>query len=895
MAAGIKYIFQKDIFDALDERIISVCNVSKLLKKKKTSYLCIVQTSKPSIVVSVCQIKQHDKGVYKKKRSWSLEEVKCVDGRNDAPDTHEFDIVLDKPYRWFATNLHERQNFISVLWKQIHKHCPAGQRAEFRNVPKAWLSEKSPEKQAASGKYAHRDGNESINDDDLDGLENEDFHALTEKEELNLNKLISGCDYAISNAELFMEDLSHNLLELDGANIQSVLASEKQVQLLMERIEEAINEAEKVEQRLDSYDEILCHVRDTMEKMGEKNQMIEIANGNNVRLLQELEKVVSQLDLPHAHQLALTDTDLTPKGLPAAIAAGKALQMAMNSDIDPALLRLTAVQDQRKRFEKWKAKFSQTISRHLNNLFIHLGNLGDSQDSSSSEIVLPKHHHVHKELSALMELMHWMKAMDRKAYDALIKLYTTSSLNKVYDREIRTFFENAKQALAAKRFNSREDVNSSLMSNKLKLGPQASKQAAQPYGILGVTKELWAPGADPSERQRFDSILEKVLAELEPVALSEQHFCIAFFQLDVISPTGKNTQTTLEAGTFTEISAAVPPKDDREMPGQIPQRRLDRQINEEVRKMMGELFNNLESELNSFILSFEKLDSYYSLYVLVRLTQHVMSAQDAQSFLSMTFASALVHVKRSFDKFMQVQLQSVDEAKVPKRSKCGLLPYVENFEEFAVTAESIFKKTERRNDLDKWYIKLVEAIFERIPAHAVEHPKTPHQVIKMENYHRMHSTLSQLKVQVLEGLRKEAKTRYNDAQKAYVTKYFGRPLEKLNQFFEGVQVRVQQGVKDTEISYQMAYSKQELRKVISLYPAREVKKGLEQLYRKVEKHLCEEENLLQVVWRAMQQEFITQYNSLEQWIQRCYAGSMITLEFTINDILDFFSEIAQSH
>lgn len=108
-------------------------------------------------------------------------------------------------------------------------------------------------------------------------------------------------------------------------------------------------------------------------------------------------------------------------------------------------------------------------------------------------------------------------------------------------------------------------------------------------------------------------------------------------------------------------------------------------------------------------------------------------------------------------------------------------------------------------------------------------------------------------------------------------------------------MRVQQGVKDTEISYQMAYSKQELRKVISLYPAREVKKGLEQLYKKVEKHLCEEENLLQVVWREMQQEFITQYNSLEQWIQRCYAGSMITLEFTINDLLDFFSEIAQSH
>lgn len=65
-------------------------------------------------------------------------------------------------------------------------------------------------------------------------------------------------------------------------------------------------------------------------------------------------------------------------------------------------------------------------------------------------------------------------------------------------------------------------------------------------------------------------------------------------------------------------------------------------------------------------------------------------------------------------------------------------------------------------------------------------------------------------------------------------------------FFEGVQAKVAQGVKESEVSYQMAFSKQELRKVTREYPAREVKKGLDSLYRKVEKHLCEEENLLQV-------------------------------------------------
>lgn len=93
----------------------------------------------------------------------------------------------------------------------------------------------------------------------------------------------------------------------------------------------------------------------------------------------------------------------------------------------------------------------------------------------------------------------------------------------------------------------------------------------------------------------------------------------------------------------------------------------------------------------------------------------------------------------------------------------------------------------------------------------------------------------------------------------------------------------------------MAFSKQELRKVINQYPQREVKKGLENLYKKVEKHLCEEENLLQVVWRAMQEEFLAQLSQCEEFISRCYPGSMILLDFTIEEILNFFSEIARSH
>lgn len=53
-------------------------------------------------------------------------------------------------------------------------------------------------------------------------------------------------------------------------------------------------------------------------------------------------------------------------------------------------------------------------------------------------------------------------------------------------------------------------------------------------------------------------------------------------------------------------------------------------------------------------------------------------------------------------------------------------------------------------------------------------------ILLSENFHHMFSLLSQLKISVLDSHKKDAKQKYNDALKAYVTRYFGRPLEKLN-------------------------------------------------------------------------------------------------------------------
>ncbi|XP_053531748.1 exocyst complex component 1 isoform X1 [Ictalurus punctatus] len=914
---AIKHALQRDIFTPNDERLLSIVNVCKAGKKKKNCFLCATVTTERPVQVRVVKVKKSDKGdFYKRQMAWELRDLSEVDAKDATKENPEFDLHFEKVYRWVASSTAEKNSFISCIWKLNQRYLR--KKVEFVNVSPQLLEESVP-----SGE------SQSVAGGDEDALD--DYQELNTREEQDIENMMEVCEYAISNAEAFADKLSRELQVLDGANIQSIMASEKQVNILMQLLDEALSEVDAIEGKLLSYEEMLQSVKEQMDQISQSNRLIQISKTNNGKLLDEIQFLVNYMDLSKGHIRALQEGDLSsPKGIEACINASEALLQCMNVALRPGHDRLQAVQQQQRLFADLRDNFARRLTNHLNNVFVHQFNHfshfkmtipqfyrssclslpGHDQSSTLSqhtaELTLPKHSPLHRDLLRYAKLMEWLKNTQREKYEGLSRTYV-DYMTRLYEREIKDFFEVAKIKMAGTtkegkgKFATLPRKESALKqeteslhgsSGKLtgstsslnKLAVSSSNSRRSQSSSLLDMGNMSASDLDVADRTKFDKIFEQVLSELEPLCLAEQDFISKFFKLQhqpaaAQGETPDDLDGTLQSRPTSEHRHSI--SSDKDM----------------VRQMMNKIFHSIETELNSLIALGDKIDSFNSLYMLVKMSHHVWTAEnvDPASFLSTTLGNVLVTVKRNFDKCISGQIRQMEEVKISKKSKVGILPFVTGFEEFAELAETIFRNAERRGDLDKAYVKLIRAVFMNVEKVANESQKTPRDVVMMENFHHIFSTLSRLKISCLETERKEAKQKYTDHLQYYVINSLGQPLVKLNLFFEGVEARVAQGVREEEVSYQLAFNKQELRKVIKEYPGKEVKKGLDNLYKKVDKHLCEEESLLQVVWHSMQDEFIRQYKHFEGLINRCYPGSGITMDFTIQDMLEYFSSIAQSH
>ena len=162
----------------------------------------------------------------------------------------------DKKYAYKAVNYEEKKRFLSTLIRLADQVSSAGQSRKVSacNLPPDLVLEDTKSKTAPLASVARSgDSQEEAKDSwPMMGKDEADeaYQAISDREAADLMTLMKSCDHAITNADLFVEDLSRQLNILDGDNIYSIMASEESINHLMSLLEGSIKHAETLESRL---------------------------------------------------------------------------------------------------------------------------------------------------------------------------------------------------------------------------------------------------------------------------------------------------------------------------------------------------------------------------------------------------------------------------------------------------------------------------------------------------------------------------------------------------------------------------------------------------------------------------------------------------------------------
>src|ERR1700733_658798 len=118
----------------------------------------------------------------------------------------------------------------------------------------------------------------------------------------------------------------------------------------------------------------------------------------------------------------------------------------------------------------------------------------------------------------------------------------------------------------------------------------------------------------------------------------------------------------------------------------------------------------------------------------------------------------------------------------------------------------------------------------------------------------------------------------------------------LQDYFEGVE-RLLKTTAPTEVVSNNSYNKSSLKKVVKEFTAKDVRKHVDALFKRVEKHFTEASEVttgessgitpgtvLVGVWKACEEELLRVTEIFAKRITQCYANAGVSLEYSVADV-----------
>ena len=631
---------------------------------------------------------------------------------------------------------------------------------------------------------------------------------------------------------------------------------------------------------------------------------------NTVRAVQEVEYSLAQL---YAAMLTI-DPQLRLNGSKSMTANQASLRRRSSTGHgNTELSNMHAVREKKETFRRESVDFIQRLKRHMFRMFQDVEQqTKDALDSSRTSKVIAKStkldHHLRdtpkRGLWVYSPLILFVREMEPSEWEDLLHFYE----NRIKTSYQEEFVDNVSAWKRATRkptgdeqdvlFTTQEKENESLVGRKLTVKRSKTVRAG----------DRISSGDKPKDgKVTAYEAFAGALTETARVIFVEQNFIVDLFHA-----------SSLDTKDFIDAHAIDPAQRGA---GDLMVKKPfdpDRDMAKTVSGVMEEIYSFWPNELQGLADWTLKQDAMNVVGVLFALESQLLEVEETnQEFLTQAVTKIHDRLLSKFAYFVNEQIRGIEDTKVKIKKRKGVIAFMKTFPNFSIALENMLPPTRSldhlpvRNTVNKAYDRMNKAMFESLKFIAKESPMVAqaaatagdpedkealnYHILLIENMNHYIEEVATRNNPVLEDWNFRARAEMGEHMELYLAAVIRRPLGKLLDFLESTESLVRNSPgSPTAIATRASHSRSTFKKILSGYDAKEIRRGVETLKKRVDKHFGDSDDtaglsreLVIKVLRECEGKYLLIGDRVNKMVKDVYEGSL-DVEWRKEDVVSAF-------
>jgi exocyst complex component 1 len=596
-------------------------------------------------------------------------------------------------------------------------------------------------------------------------------------------------------------------------------------------------------------------------------------------------------------------------------AASTANRLGLAKDPEARIDKMRAVREKKDEYKDGSMMFVNRFNQHMKMMFAMAEqrsseeNTGASVSSGASSFTLNlrAYNASRQELWVYNAMMLFVREVNQYEWQVLISSYERN-FNTIFQENFREFADGLKRTVRQPTGDEQEILFTHLKEDKTEesnLSNAARKltvKGRKPVKASNLRQSLAGDRRDgkPDACAIFDTVLEQQATAIA----EEQNFMVHFFHL--------NSQITED---FVEVIRTQPPEQ-RKLPNL--QTKLsydpDRNMAKIVQTTTEGIYSFWPALLQALMEWVFRLDALQGVGVLVSL-EHCLSRYEEtnQEFITRTVRTLHERLTGLFHRFVEDQVRAIEETKVKVKKRKGLISFMRVFPDFVAAVEELIPQQVEHHDslevrfiVNDAYNKILKSMWESLNFIAKDNPAANgsgqgghsnapsgndpedkealnYHILLIENMSFFGETLVTHGNVVLE----EWVERASKDQLAHLTQYtdavIRRPLGKWLDFLESTEALMKTDTDGKAIAKMPSHSRSTAKKILNNHDAKEVRKGVDLLRKRVEKHFSGDDvaadgvsrkALVERVFEECSVRYVHAWDRMKVVVDRVYEGNL---------------------